>query len=557
MAINLFKDISKMKKIFNLNYYTLLIAFGSVLLIAAGCKKINTSENLDTPRIFKPGSLSVAAGQNSAKVTWTAPLFGALTGKLKYTAEFSQDTTFATTEFTLTSDTLGVTASDDKLAVRKKYWVRVKASADGQADSKWIESSKFSITGTQLFQTIRETEIKETSVTLRFTPTTGLAKITMTPATGAATDVTLSAADAAAGIKVVTGLTPNTAYSAELFDTKSKGYVTFTTLPLTVYTVTLNPGDDLAAAIASAANNAVIGLNPGTYTVSAAISPIISKTITLKSTSYNPKDTKINFKEFTLKGTGAGLNIVGIECDGTGGAAAYFINCTGVAADAELCTYTNVTVDNCIIHGVTTAFFRGNRGAAAGDYKITAINIKNTLAYDIASLLNFTCITLDKMQFSALNITKSTFYNFGNQLITAATTLSTATPTITIDQSTFNNFGASSKNAIMNASANPVNVIVTNSIFGNIPRPAGAVPAAVINATATSTSITFANNNIFKATTAVGGTTVVTLPASAANNQAIDLGWIYTTTDFTLPVGSSLRTSSTIGGAIGDPRWTY
>lgn len=162
-----------MKKIFNINYYIALLAFCAVLIITGGCNKanVNKSGDLSTPREFKPGGLNVSAGQTSAIVTWTAALFTTASQKVTYTAQFSRDTAFATVDFTLTSDTTGVTATDDKLLVRQKYWVRVKTNAtNGQAESKWIESSKFSITGIQLFQTVRELEVKETSVTLRFTP---------------------------------------------------------------------------------------------------------------------------------------------------------------------------------------------------------------------------------------------------------------------------------------------------------------------------------------------------------------------------------------------------
>lgn len=548
-----------MKKFLNINRYTSLIAFGILLLIAAGCKKVNTTDNLESPRLFQPGGLTVAAGQTSAKVTWSTPLFGSVTSKkLSYTAQFSRDTTFATVEFTLASDTTGVTITDDKLLVRQKYWVRVKSNATAdQAESKWIESSKFSISGPQLFSAIRELEIKETEVTLRFTPNTiGLVKITMTPATGAAVDVALSAADIAAGIKVITGLTPGTAYSAELFDTKSKGYLTFTTLPLTVYTTVLNSGGDLATAIANAATGAVIGLNPGTYSLTSVATAILQKSITIKGTSYNPKDTKVLFKEFTLKGTGAGITLANIEFDGAApGSAAYFINCTGAVADADASTFTSVTVDNCIVHNITNCFIRANR-AAVNLHKIDFIKVNNTLVYDITSSSTYDLFTLDKLNFNRLDITKSTMYNLGRSIINCPTVLTqTPSPIIVINQCDFNNLGTdATKYVILDANANPVNFTMNNSIMANTPRLSG-VNAASVRATAS--TITFNNNNFFKFVTTVGGSTVVSNPTQAANNSTVDLGWTATTSDFTLPAGSALRSSSTIGGAIGDPRWAY
>ena len=42
---------------------------------------------------------------------------------------------------------------------------------------------------------------------------------------------------------------------------------------------------------------------------------------------------------------------------------------------------------------------------------------------------------------------------------------------------------------------------------------------------------------------------------TSTNNQDNALNWTNTTIDFTLPVNSPLRTASSTGAAIGDPRW--
>jgi len=547
-----------MKKLFNSTIYPMLLIF-AVLATLAGCKKINTTD-VGVERLFKPGTVSVSAGQTSAKVTWTNSIQATAGVKYSYTAQFSRDTTFATVDFTMKSDTTGVTATNDSLKVRTTYWVRVKTNAvNGQPESNWAESSHFQISGEQFFLAVRDLEIKETSVTLRFTNTPGLTKITMTPPTGSPFDVALTATDLTAGLKVITGLTPNTKYNAELYaGTKSKGYTSFTTLVATTYTTILNSGADINAAIAAAADGDIIGLNPGSYTTGAVITPILKKTVTLKSTSGNPYDTKILFKEMTLKGTGAGLTVSGIEMDGSTNAAAYFVNCTGALADAELCNYTNVKVDNCYIHDVTTALFRGNRGTNVGDYKIGTVSFTRSICYNIGALLNFTCFTLDKMTFTSFVASKCTFYNFGNQFFSYGTVMTnTITPTISIDLCTMNNFGASTKNVLINATSDIVAISVTNSIFGNAPRPAGAAAAAAINATSTSTTIAFNNNDTFKFTTAVGGTTNITLPTTAGFGQTVDPGWTPTQTDYTLAVGSPLRTASPTFSPIGDPRWAY
>lgn len=544
-----------------MNRLTHYIIAGLLLLATiSSCKKDDPNAGLEPPRLFKPQGISVKTTATTATVTWSAPILA--TGVyLLYTAEFSQDSTFASSEFSITTDTLSITLTEEKIKLRQKYFVRIKANAyENQPESKWERSSAFSINGEQWFLPIRDVELTENAVTLRWTPNATLTTLALAYNKGTTVIYPLTATELSSGVKQITGLLADTTYITEIFaGARSKGILVFKTPAPTVYNTVLNAGDDLGAAITAAANNAVIGLNPGTYNNSSNFT-LLQKTVTIKSLSNNPADTKVNFKEFTLRGNGAGINLEGIELDGTVSSAGYFINLTGVAADAEKCAYTGVSISNCIVHGVTTSFFRANRGSAAGDYTMNQIIVRNTLVYDIGSALNYSCFHLDKLAFNTMQVTKSTFYNIGRQLLTLSTVLPSI-PSITFDYCTFNNFGAGgSINAIMNAGSNPVKLNITNSIIANIPRPGGTVNTAAINATGAGTGIVFSNNNTFNLTN--GAATPVTLTWPTTNitqvgNQTIDLGWTTGTTDFTLPAGSVLRTVSSAGSAIGDSRWTY
>lgn len=534
-----------------------------LVLIAAtlnACKK--SEDQPDEPaRLFKPSEVKITAGETKAKLTWTVPIMA--TGKvLKYNIDFSTDSTFATVKYSATSDTAGVTVTEDNIPVRTKFYARVKAAATAdQPESKYVRSSVFQLTGTQLFSAVRDNDIKETNVTLRFTPTVGLSTIVLTPINGNAVTATLNAADALAGVKLISGLTAGTPYSAELFaDTKSKGLVIFTTLAPTNYTVRLNPGDDLATAITNAADGATIGLNPGTYTLATA-SFITRKTITIKSTSGNPSDTKVNYKEIDIEGTGAGITLSGIEFDGTAGASLYFLNFIGSqASNGSAATFTSVVVDNCIAHGSTTAFLRGDRGTAARDFKITNITVNNSMVYDMGLNGSSAYYTLhvNKMQFNTIAVSKSTFYNAGPGLVSASTTYTgDVVPTVAVTNSTFNGFGGNAKYALLDASANPIRFTIQNSIMANTPK-SGTVNAAAIRATGAGNTLAISNSNYFNLSSALtGGTALNFGTAALTSNQTINLGWTPTTTDFTLPAASPLRTAGSTGGAIGDPRWTY
>jgi len=535
--------------------------FAILLLMVAVISSCKKEDDVPTEpaRIFKPSDVKITAGETSAKLTWTVPLMS--TGKtFKYSIDFSTDSLFATVNYTTTADTAGVTVTEENLAVRTKYYARIKANAtESQPESKYIRSSAFQLTGIQLFAAIRDNEIKENSITLRYTPTVGLTSIVLTPESGTATTITLSTNDASAELKAITGLTAGTKYTAELFaGTKSKGIATFTTLAPTTYTVKLNPGDDLAAAIATATNGAIIGLNPGTYTL-LATTFITQKTITIKSTSGNPTDTKVNYKEIDLEGTGAGVTLSGIEFDGTALNAAYFLNLIGSPVVGAAATFTNIIVDNCIVHAANTSFLRANRGTVTGDQKISGITVNNSIIYDfgVNSSAAYYTFHLDNIEFKTLTVTKSTFYNSGAGLVIASKLILAAIPVVNFSNCTINGFGGSGKYALLDANTNPINFNIQNSIFANTPK-SGTVVAAAIRGTGTGSSIKISNSNYFNLFTALTNGTALTFgPATLASNQSINTGWTAATTDFTLAVGSPLRSAGSTGGPIGDPRWTY
>ncbi len=549
-----------MKTIFNQTSKNLLLLFAAILLITA-CKK-DDEPTLDPPRLFKASDISIAAGQTSAKIKWGVPLFSS--GKaLTYTVDFSTTAAFTTVAYSKVVDTAGITVTEDNLIIRTPYYVRIKANAfENQPESKYIIStSTITLTGTQLFLPLHETEIRETALTMYFVKDASLTSIKLTPTTGTPITVALTPTDITAGLKVITGLTGGVKYTAQIYaGTKDKGLLEFTTLPVTNYTLVISPTDNLATTIATAANGAVIGLNPGTYTLSAATF-ITGKTITLKSTSGTPTDTKVNFKEIDLEGTGAGITVSGIEFDGTTPNAAYFINLIGSQANnGAAAVFTNVVVDNCIVHAANTSFFRGSRGTVAADQKINSITVTNSTIYDMGvnSSAAYYTFHLDNLEFKTLTVTKSTLYNSGAGLFLASKTLAAAIPTVTFSYCTINGFGGATKYALFDAAANPVNFTLTNSIVANTPK-SGTVQAAAFRSTGAGSTTTISYTNMFNLNST--GTTALTFPSTAVltSNLAIDLGWSTTSVPsaFQLPVGSPLRTASNVSTAIGDPRWAY
>lgn len=546
-----------------------LLLLQALIILNVSCKK-DVEDVFEPDRFFKPAKVTAASGETAATLEWAASLYSAGKG-VQYTIEISKDSLFQSgIDYSVVVDSTRLSVTDDDLTIKQKYFARVKANAiDNISDSKWEYSGSFSITGEQIIFPVLDAELKDKSVILRWRITNGLTKIVLLPTGGSQIDVDLDANDVAAGFKQITGLTANTVYNAKILaGTKEKGTMNFVTPAPSIFTVVLTPADDLVAAVNNAANGDVIGLDPGTYNcldgTGAFVNLIIlQKTITIQSVSGNPADTKVNYREITLKGTGAGITLKGIDFDGaaanaTASQALYFLNLTGLNSDSEAATFTDIIVENCYVHEMGNCLFRGNR-ASNNSHKIGTMKFNNCKLYDCKSLNAYTFFTMEKLQFEKLEITNSTLYNLGRAFIGWSTNITVAAPpTILIDQCTINSFGRDARNNFfVDANANPVIITISNSIISNTPMPGSTSGTALMRATAATANMSYCNT--FNLTNGASPAVAATFPAivTMQNNKTIDAGWTGTSSDFTLPAGSELRTSSSSGGPVGDPRWAF
>lgn len=540
-----------------------LLFFITALTFLAGvslysCKK--KEDDLAPRREFMTsGDITIRAGQTNAILSWKEAV-NTDSSKSSYTVQVSTDSSFTDgKELTYVVPGTSIMVTDTQLTIRVRYYARVKTNGvDGTQDSKWVYSSRFSLTGEQIFLPVKDVETRHNSVILRWVDSSRgrLVKIVLTPNGGAPQDYLLDQEDIDSSFKKIEGLAPTTTYHAQLFsDTKERGFLDFTTKDVPVYAYTIDPTMDLAMVLDTCAPSIIIGLDPGTYNTNSTYN-LKAKSVTLMSTSGNPDDTKVSFKEFKLAGTGAGLHLRDLSFNGHG-TGAYFLNFAGLNADADAATFANVSVENCRIDSFANCLLRANRGSAAGDHKIGSITINNCVITNNLMTSLYTEFTLDKAAFQNLTITNSTFYNVGRALILMSTVLpaGTTVPVITFDKNTVNSFGGGSgPRLLLDANANPVQASFTNSIFANTPR-SGTLANDMFRASATGSAVTFSNNNYFKLMN--GSSAALTIPASATQvgNQQIDLSWDANTKDFTLPSASPLRTAGSNGGPIGDPRW--
>lgn len=551
-------------KIFNLLYIA-----ATVLVVAnlTSCDKTGGMQDGSFTRMFMPNSaLKTSTDATSATLTWNASLYADTSAnKIYYVLQIATDPGFASVVRTDTTTALTKKYTDADLLVKKDYYAQVKVlGVNGAQDSQWLKGNKFSIQGENLFIT-SVGDIQYYTAILRWRHQDGLTKVTITN-NGISVDSLISA-----DTLLIRGLTPNTSYSAELFKgTTSKGTTSFTTKDAGMFTKIIDPSVNLITEINNAANGAVLGLTNGTYDCGGLNPTIQQKNITIASVDGNPsKVTMINTKEFILKGTGAGLTISGITFDGTtnNGAigAAYFVVLNGNATAAEAATFKSFTADNCIItlKSGATSIFRGSY-AAINDHKIGTIRFNNCIANaNVINNQNYGAIMCDKLQFDSVVITSSTFCSLPRGIIGYATTMGTrtgtsiATPVIKIDACTFNSFGQQARAAVFDGKKDAscaVIFMLSNSILANTP---DAVPGTTVDNDAfvgyASNSYTLTNNFIYNCMTTANGTTAINWPATAPT--PVTLTWTSSTTDFTLPAASPLRTAGPNNGCVGDPRW--
>lgn len=560
------------------NYRLLQLAIFLWVMAIAACTKTSEGfiEDPSTSRAFIPTNLRIRTAQDSAIITWNA---GAQSSgvRYKYTLDISTDSLFNSIDYTKIVDTLGVKIVDPTLTVGKRYFARLKANALGTAAaSRWVYgANSFRIIGLQYLRVIRNSDVTDNSVSLNWFVdpiTADLNKVTLTTEDNKVITFDLTVAEAASGTKTVSGLTPGTRYTVQILaGTKSKGLGMITTAKPPTYAKTLNPGDNLATALTAAADGDIIGLNPGTYSIT-SIYDLVGKSITLRSVSNNPLNTKLKLREINLKGDGAGINISGIEIDAnyTGTSfGATFLQLKGATADGNATVFKSINIENCIIHDFTTNVFRGNFGSAANVHRLTSFNISNTVIYGInktGSNATYT-FSIEKLLFNTFSINRSTLYNLGAGLINMSTVLALdPVPAVTFDYCTINNIGSQGRYVLIDAGS-ATNLIFNfqNSILANTPLGVGGLavsgtPHQIKNQSAVGN---FTNSNYFGLNTAKvseGGFKMVLTGLYQFNNNEIDLGWNAATKDFSLknlPLGSPLLKGSSSGNTVGDPRWAY
>jgi hypothetical protein len=245
-----------------------LLYVAALLLAFAGCTDpMDEITQTDYPRVFSPVEVTVTHVRfDSAVVEWNS-----IDDANTYVVELSEqgDTLFSNAPTKRWENVEGTTLSVDSLWGEAQYGLRIKALAfgQGQEESKW-KNHVWKTPAEQVFLTLRNQDIKGTSITVRWSIPNG--SLTELKVANGPT-IALTADKLPSGEHKLEGLNPNTAYTIALFDgTKKRGEL----LPTTKWkpngepnVVMVTAADDLKAICADVANiGKIIYLAEGTYT---------------------------------------------------------------------------------------------------------------------------------------------------------------------------------------------------------------------------------------------------------------------------------------------------
>ncbi len=395
--------------------------------------------SLVVDRNFSPIDFEAKSiGEDKVTLSWTAS-----SGATSYTVEvFADDSlTFAgTAAQTIT----GITPSETSVNVTglvydTQYSARVMAldENDESRNSKWSKVY-FRTSAQQIFETVETQDVGDRNVTLKWpAEDTDVNTIEITSSAGEVVSYTITDEDKAAGQATISGLTPETDYTAKLYSNgKERGSKTFKTIIDLNGATVVRSDEDIAAILEAATEGQVFALYNDTYTIASekegeAGCVTINKSITIKG--IYPTDKAVLKGRFQLE-DGAGLIISNLILDGTDNATAdQAFNYK--TADV---TYGPLDIQESEIKGFSKGFYYVNVAAT-----IEKININNNVIHDIVCDGGdmFDC---RKGYIDSLKLTNNTIYNCAQnrdfvRYDDAASNFGNPVPVIVVSNNTFDN----------------------------------------------------------------------------------------------------------------------
>lgn len=354
--------------------YLFCLALGAILMASCG----DASEELTSvnyARNFAPVGVEAKVRNNTnVELSWTVMAEAA-----HYIVEVYEDDELefdGTPIQTLTVLPEEVPYTVTGLMGETWYSFRVKSvDANAAKESKWstasVETGK-----EQIFKTVADEDIKAKQVTLRWPAGEAAATITLTPGD---IEYTVTDADIAAGAATITGLTPETEYTAVMKRSNglTRGTITFTTaIDLAETDILVKEGESIVDAINNAPEGYRLVVMPGTYPIpggefekGGAVK--VSKKLAIKG--LRPNDMPIIMGRFQVE---AEFSLDQVVLDGTGTDDHDTENHKGgqtfdFSADGE---YESFSITNSVIKNYTKGFYYLNKATL-----VKTITIENNI----------------------------------------------------------------------------------------------------------------------------------------------------------------------------------
>lgn len=505
---------------------TLLLA-----LSLSGCESYNEAllDDLGNTREFSPiGLTAVVRNQTAVELNWTKQ-----ENVDHYVVEFSEEENFATIY-----KTVEVKASQLPVRVQLEaetvYSIRVKAVTPGLADSKWNVTTASTL-NEQLFLPVQPGDIDAKQAILRWVPNSTVTHLFLNP--GSISRL-ITAAEKASGVAIVTGLTPETNYTATLYNnTKKRGVQLFTTGIDIGTGILVTPTDNLFQKITDAPSGSILVLMPGDYTAQTGLIAI-NKTLTIRGLKTDNKSLlKVNF---TLNNNPANaseevsLSLIDLDLNGTG------LSGGAIAITSAAATpLGEVLISNCNVHDFPSQLMYGNASAKLKSFSVDNSIIKSVNTGGGADFVDFRTTYVENIA-----LTKSTFDTCSSRdfiRLDAAAKLSGTglNSNVVIDGCTIYNPALPLSSRILYIRFLSNTSTVRNTLL--------AVGSAVYASSSATFAPVFLNNNNFNSPNLMlaGSNNRPDTSATVLDPQFVSAA----TSDFTV------KNQTIIDKKIGDPRW--
>lgn len=467
------------------NKISMCLCMGALVLSAASCSEpddIITSVQYD--RLFSPTEIGARVkNRTSVEVSWSTR-----NAKVDlFTIEVSTDEAFSSIARTATATSSPILIAG--LDGETDYFVRVKASAEGETESKWSPSAKFTTDTENIYLPQLDGDVTSSSVTLRWTAGETVETIEVLDQTGALVKShKVSAEECAAGVATVTELQGETTYTFQLKRAgKTRGVINLTTELDLNGAIKVTTEDDWYNLLKKAKAGDVFAFMPGAYAAyevdgNTFSNITLSNSISIKAAKSADKPV---FAGFNIKlGDGASLDLLNVVLDGK------------EHGDQAIITGEDGAIDHITISGCEISNF--SKGALYVNTKtaIGTIDINHSFIHDIAcnggdgfDLRNGAASVFTFTNNSVVNVGvvgKRDLFRMdanGNAIV--------AEGTITIANNNFENVSASGKRVLYIRLGDTFPITFKNNVLSN-------TEAAYTNQTSTKI-VEISNNNYFNA----------------------------------------------------------